>query len=729
MATFLQRIGRFSYRRRILVLSLWLVVLAALGGAAGAFSGKTSDEFRVPGTEAQATMDKISGALPQYADSSGQVVFAAEPGERLDPAKVAPAVQAIGKVEGVTGVLDPFKAHAVSKDGRIAFAQVTFDRKTDDLSEATRQAVKDASHVPGVQVEYGGDAFQPSVEVGGGEVIGVGVAVLVLLITFGTLIAAGLPLLSAIVGVGVSITALMALTGRFEIISTAPVLAVMIGMAVGIDYALFIVSRHLQNLRNGMAPEDAAALANGTAGSAVIFAGGTVVVALAGLTVAGVPFLTAMGLSAAGAVVVAMLVAVTLLPALLGFAGRRVERLRIPGLRIPGLRIPGLRLPGLRLPGLRLPGLSRRQRGEDGSNTGNAGERWARFVVRRPWAVLVAGLSVLGVLAIPATDLRLGLPSGGSYAEGTSPRKAYDLISDGFGPGFNGPLLAVTDVRNAQPVAQKLATMPDVATILEPSTSGDTAVITVIPKGGPNDESTEDLVSSIRDLPDVSVTGTAAANIDISKKLGDALPPFLAVVVGISLLLLALAFRSILVPITAIAGFLLSIAASTGAVVAVYQWGWLTEIFPVTKVGPIASFLPILLIGVLFGLAMDYQLFLVSRMKEEHAHGADPRTAVVTGFGNGARVVTAAALIMISVFGSFAFGHDPGVQPIGFALAVGVLVDAFLVRMALVPAVMALLGRAAWWFPRSLERAVPNVDMEGTALERDVDRQPELASR
>ncbi|RSN67783.1 MMPL family transporter [Actinomadura sp. WAC 06369] len=694
MTNLLHRLGRLAYRRRAAVLACWLALLAALGGAAAAYSGQVSEEYRVPGTEAQQTLDRIAGTLPEYANASGRVVVAAPHGERLDPRDVRPVVQAVGRVPDVAEAVDPFAARAVSPDGRIAIVQVVFDRRVDDLGEAPREAVRDAARASSgdLRVEFGGDAFMPAVEVGGaGEAIGVGVAVVVLLITFGSLVAAGLPLLSALAGVGAGMAGLYALTGPLEIISTAPVLALMIGMAVGIDYALFVLSRHRQNLAAGLDPEDAAALAVGTAGGAVVFAGATVVVALAGLAVAGVPFLTVMGLSAAGAVVVAVLAAVTLLPALLGFAGRAVTRFRVPGLRGGAPDGAGL------------------------------GARWARLVVRRPVPVLLGGLALVGVLAVPAQDLRLGLPGAGSFPASTTARQADDLTAEGFGPGFNGPLIAVVDggPDAARRAVAHISALPGVAAVLPPGASPDgrTAAVTVIPEHGPDTAATEDLVEAMRAEPGVAVTGTTAANIDVSRKLGDALPPFLAVITVISLALLTLAFRSVLVPLKAVAGFLLSVAASLGAVVAVYQWGWLAGLVPVNKVGPVASFLPILLIGVLFGLAMDYQVFLVSRMREEYAKGADARTAVVSGFAGGARVVTAAALIMIAVFGGFVASPDPIVQAMGFALAVGVAVDAFVVRMGLVPAAMALLGRAAWWFPRPLDRIVPRMDLEGADLE------------
>lgn len=729
MALLLYRLAGLCYRRRHAVVAVWLVALLAVGGLAAAFSGKTTDEFRVPGTEAQTTIDRISDRLPEYANASAQVVFAAPEGESLTTPErreaVSAAAAAIGKADGVAQVVEPFSAQAVSEDGRIALTQVVFDTRLHDLGDGPRDAVREATESAekaGVQVEFGGDAYTPTVTVEGGEVIGVGVAVLVLLITFGSMLAAGLPLLSALVGVGLGMAGLLALTGSYDIISTAPVLALMIGMAVGIDYALFIVSRHRQNLAEGMEPREAASRAGGTAGSAVVFAGATVVVALAGLAVAGVPFLTVMGLSAAGAVIIAMLVAVTLLPALFGYAGRSVDRLRLPGLG----------------GGKKKPDEGKKAgRGEKnpGSAKPSAGERWVRGVARRPVLVLIACLVGIGTVAIPAKDLRLGLPGNGSYPESTSARQAYDLVSEGFGQGFNGPLIAVAEAKGPAPLseggvkqlAQKLAQLPGVETPLPPSVdkSGQLAAIPVIPKGGPDSRATEDLVADIRDEGEraaadagmkLTVTGTTAANIDVSKKLSDALAPFIAVIVGISLILLALAFRSLLVPLKAVVGFLLSIAGSAGAVVAVYQWGWLSDFIAVPKVGPVVSFLPILLIGVLFGLAMDYELFLVSRMKEESSRGAAPKDAVIAGFRDGSRVVVAAALIMISVFAGFVIGHDPIVQPIGFALAVGVFIDAFVVRMTLVPAVMILLGKAAWWFPRFLERTVPHVDMEGERL-------------
>jgi RND superfamily putative drug exporter len=480
----------------------------------------------------------------------------------------------------------------------------------------------------------------------------------------------------------------------------------MIGLAVGIDYALFIVSRYRAELADGTDHEQAAGRAVGTAGSAVVFAGLTVVVALAGLTVVGVPFLGEMGVAAALTVVIAVLIAVTLLPAILGFAGDKI-RGRLPGLR--GGPKPGR------------PGM---------------GERWARFVGRHRVATLLVAVAGVAVVAIPAASMQLGLPNDATAAPESTQHKAYELVSDGFGPGANGPLMVVVDTTGTSDpqgaVAATAKRITDLGAMPMPpraNRTGDTTIMQVIPKTGPSDTATEDLVADIRaaaaQLHDstgatISVTGQTAANIDVSEKLADAMLPYLALIVGLAFLLLMLVFRSIVVPLKATIGFLASVAATFGAVVAVFQWGWLTDLLGVESTGPIMSMLPILLIGVLFGLAMDYQVFLVTRMREDYVHGAvhgiPAREAVATGFSHGARVVVAAALIMTSVFAGFVLAEDSLIQSIGFALAFGVAVDAFVVRMTIVPALMSLFGKAAWWLPRWLDRVLPDVDVEGAKL-------------
>ncbi|WP_029430577.1 MMPL family transporter [Blastococcus sp. URHD0036] len=729
MAVFLHRLGRWAFHRRRTVLLAWVLALVALGGLAGAFGRDADAQLSIPGVESVTALETLDQRFPESgaAGASARIVFAAPEGSAVtDPPYAAAITDALARAadaDQVAAVSDPFQRQGVSPDGSIAYATVSYHAQVDEITDDARAqllAVADDAEDAGLQVEFGGEATQAVAAQGAAEAIGVLVALVVLAITFGSLLAAGLPLLTALMGVAAGMAGVTALSAVVDLTSTAPTLGLMIGLAVGIDYALFITVRHKEQLRAGMDPRESAGRAVGTAGSAVVFAGLTVMIALAGLTVVGIPFLTTMGLVAAGMVGVAVLVALTLVPAMLGFAGNRFDRWKVPGLR-------------------------RRQAALASGDS--AGTRWARWVTRRPVAVLVAGVVGLGVIALPALDLRLGLPTEGDLGAETTQRQAYDLLAGAFGPGFNGPLTVLVDATDApDPQAAFAATataigeLDGVATVAppQPNEAGDTAIVSVIPADGPAAAGTESLVHDIRDLrqgltgdtgSELAVTGNTALGIDISEKLGAALPVFLVVVVGLAFLLLMLAFRSILVPIKATLGFLLSLAATFGALVAVFQWGWLADLLGVESTGPVLSFLPILLIGLLFGLAMDYEVFLVSRMREEHVHGAAPTEAVVGGFRSGARVVTAAALIMGSVFGGFILGHDATVKSIGFALAFGVLVDAFVVRMAIVPAVMTLLGDRAWWLPRWLDRALPDVDIEGAALERrDADAERELAT-
>ncbi|WP_327640127.1 MMPL family transporter [Kribbella sp. NBC_00482] len=712
MATYLYRLGRFAFRRRRFVLLVWLGLLAAGAVGAGTLSGPTANGFSIPGTESQRAADLLNERFPQAGADAGtaRIVFQAPAGQKLtDTAPVQQTLDRLAAAPQVARVVDPFSAKAISADGRTGYAQVTFkvtaQEVTPEVQEAIATAVEPA-RAAGLTVEYGGDAMQPQGEQQLTEVIGIGVAAVVLLITFGSLIAAGLPLLSAIIGVGLGVTAISTISGFVDIGSGTPILALMIGLAVSIDYALFIMSRYRHELSSGLEPEEAVGRAVGTAGSAVVFAGLTVVIALAGLFVVDIPFLTQMGLAAAFTVVIAVAIALTLLPALLGFAGRRVLGGRIPGLR-----------------------------GGDPEAAGRTtiGRRWAGFVTRRPLAVLVVTVIGLGTLAIPATDLELGLPDDSTAAPDSSQRKAYELLSEGFGPGFNGPLMVVVDAgasTNPQTAATATAAavrgLPDVTMVTPPvfNPAGNTALLTVIPSSGPSTQQTKDLVEAIRAMPDkdraeVAVTGATAVSIDISDKLGSALLPYLSLIIGLAFLLLMLVFRSILVPLKATLGFLLTVVATFGALVAVFQWGWLAGLFGISgQTGPVISMLPVFLIGVVFGLAMDYQIFLVTRMREEHVHGATPRAAVVDGFAHGARVVTAAAVIMTAVFSGFILSGETLIREMGFALALAVALDAFVVRMTVVPAVMALLGRHAWYLPAWLDRLLPNVDVEGDSLRR-----------
>ncbi|RSM73097.1 hypothetical protein DMB66_03355 [Actinoplanes sp. ATCC 53533] len=718
MASFLYRLGMFAFRRRWAVLVAWLSILAAALIGAFTLSGPTQDSFSIPGTPAQKAIDLLADRFPQASadGATARVVFAAPTGQKLsDPANkqaITAAVAGLKKTPQVASVRDPFTAGTISQAGTIGFAQANFTVAADSLTDTARTGlttVVEQARAAGLNVEVGGDAIDTPTEQGFGEIIGVGVAAVVLVITFGSMIAAGLPLLTALLGIGIGIGAITTLSGFVDLSAQTPVLALMLGLAVAIDYALFIVSRYRAELAAGHSPADAAGRAVGTAGSAVVFAGLTVIIALAGLTVVGVPFLAQMGLAAAFTVAVAVLIALTLLPALLGFTGHRITAGRIRGLR------------------------------PEHTRTGDTmGLRWVRAIARRPVAALLIAVVALGVIALPATRLRLGMSDDSTAAPDTTQRKAYDLLSTGFGPGFNGPLVVVVDVstgtaaQTAGQVARQLRDLGDVASVSDPTINqaGDTAILSVIPASGPSDTATKDLVRAIRDTDGdvpgaaIAVTGLTAVNIDIAAKLGAALAPYLCLVVGLAFLLLMLVFRSLLVPIKATLGFLLSVAATFGAVVAVFQWGWAAELLGVQQTGPIISFLPVILIGIVFGLAMDYQVFLVTRMREDYVHGTPAREAVITGFGHGARVVTAAAIIMISVFSGFILAPDAIIKSVGFALGVAVLFDAVIVRMIIVPAVLTLLGDTAWWLPRWLDRLLPDVDVEGEKLRRRLDDVP-----
>ncbi|MGW8953330.1 MMPL family transporter [Streptomyces sp. NPDC055709] len=711
MATFLYKLGRFAFRRRRLVALLWVALLALAGVGAASAPTATSSSFSIPGTEAQKAFDLLEERFPgASADgATARVVFKAPEGQKMtDPAHKAEVRKVVAELRSgsdqVASVVDPYQAKSVSRDGAIAYTQVSYKVSGMELTEKDREALTEAGQEAkgaGLTVEIGGDALQAAPETGASEIIGVAIAAVVLVITFGSLVAAGLPLLTAVIGVGIGVSTITALANVLDLGSTTATLATMIGLAVGIDYALFIVSRYRAELAEGRDHEEAAGRATGTAGSAVVFAGLTVVIALVGLAVVNIPMLSKMGFAAAGTVAIAVLIALTLIPALLGFAGKRVL-------------------------GRKARAASRGKTGPADGDKPNMGTRWARFVLRRPVAVLLAGVVGLGVVAIPATSLEMGLPDDGSQPTSTTQRKAYDLLSDGFGPGFNGPLLIVVDgdKATADGTAKDIQKLDGVAAVT-PATynkAGDTATITVIPEDRPSSAETEALVHSIRDTSgeNVHVTGATAMNIDFSQRMNDALLPYLALVVGLAFLLLMVVFRSVLVPLKAALGFLLSVVAALGAVVAVFQWGWLGSLFGVEQTGPIMSMMPIFMVGVVFGLAMDYEVFLVTRMREAYVHGERPGQAIVTGFRHGARVVTAAAVIMIAVFAGFIGSGEQMVKMIGFGLAIAVFFDAFVVRMAIVPAVLALLGHRAWWLPRWLDRVLPSVDVEGERL-RELD--------
>ncbi|MEV7616297.1 MMPL family transporter [Streptomyces sp. NPDC089799] len=728
MATFLYQLGRFAFRRRWLTLLIWVLIFGGVGAAASSAPPPPADTFTMPGTESQKAFDLLKEKFPAASadGATARVVVRAPKGEKVSGTERKAAVSALvadmAKAPGVAAVADPFQAGAVSKDGTTAYAVVTYKAAATTLKDEEHDGLTkalDKARDTGLTVEAGGDAIEVEAAAGGTELLGVLVSAVVLLITFGSMIAAGMPLLTALIGVGVGLSGILALGSTFGLSATTGTLAMMIGLAVGIDYALFIISRYRSEVTEGRTPEEAAGRAVGTAGSAVVFAGLTVIIALAGLAVVNIPMLTKMGLAAAGTVAVAVLIAITFVPALLGFAPirtlRRVDRPALKG-KEPSAR------------------LRRRMEKEAARTKPNLGTRWARYVLRHPVAVLLVGVLGLGAVALPATSLELGLPGEGTMATDTTQRKAYDMLSESFGPGFNGPLTITVSAKDATAAAgsaaQALAKVKDVESV-SPATANpanDTAIVSLVPSTGPTEHDTEVLVRSIRDgvsgiegssgADEILVTGQTAAFIDFSKTLDDALVPYLALVVGLAFLLLVLVFRSVLVPLKAALGFLLSVSAALGAVVAIFQWGWLAEVFGVKATGPVISTMPIFMIGVVFGLAMDYEVFLVSRMREAFSHGEEPREAVATGFRYGGRVVSAAAIIMISVFSAFMTESNDLIKMIGFALASAVLFDAFVVRMAIVPALLALLGKSAWWLPKWLDRMLPNVDVEGTGLDR-----------
>ncbi|SNT15078.1 putative drug exporter of the RND superfamily [Micrococcales bacterium KH10] len=598
----------------------------------------------------------------------------------------------------------------VSSDESAALVAIQFNDSIFDVPEEAKDeiaAMAESAGIDGVSVLPSSDISQaiPKI-VGTAEIVGVVIAAIVLLVMLGTFAAAGLPLLNALIGVGVAALGALALSSVVEFISVTPVLAVMLGLAVGIDYSLFILNRHRRQLKAGMEVYESIGLANGTSGNAVGFAGSTVIVALLGLNLTGIPFLGLMGTVAAVAVAIAILVALTLTPAMLGLLGERA--------------------------------LNRRER----SKAGSGGQLRAATKPMSTWravATLVVGTVALGVIALPATSMRLGLPDGSSEPVESAAYQAFTTVADKFGPGTNGQLLVVatlddpvteeTAVLQQAAVVEKLIGHDDVTAVAPIGYSEDGTILAfqVVPAEGPSAESTAELVHTLRDQSPldvdgqqatIGVAGNASAGIDVSDKLADVLPMYLTVVIGLSLLILMVAFRSVLVPLTASLGFVLSLFASFGGITAIYQWGWLSNVFDVHAPGPILSFLPVIMIGVLFGLAMDYQLFAVTGMREAYAHGVPARLAVVRGLNSGRSVVTAAAIIMISVFGGFIFAESTMIRAIGFGLAFGVLIDAFVVRLLLIPAAMHLLGDAAWWFPKWLDRLVPDADIEGAQLER-----------
>ncbi|MEX0152159.1 MMPL family transporter [Microbacterium sp. LMI1-1-1.1] len=619
----------------------------------------------------------------------------------------------------------------VSEDGATAIVNISFSEPRLELPESSKEAVIEhftAEPVDGVGVAFNTEIAQGVPEIlGVGEAIGVAIAAIVLIVVLGSLLAASFPIVTAIVGVGIGAMATLSFSGLVQMASVTPILGVMLGLAVGIDYALFIIYRHRRQLLQGSDVVESIGLANGTAGNAVVFAGTTVIVALLALNITGIPFLGLMGTAGAVSVAIAVLIAVSLVPALLGLAKTRILSRRARARLAEGTAVA---------PAATDDGEHPRRAAGTAEHPRRGGTAVRPMSTVRAVVTMIVATVALLVVAIPALSMRLGLPDGGSEAEDSTAYQAFTWTQDAFGEGANSPLLvtaafpdglAEEDVVATQlDVARELAAQSDVVSVAPVAVSDDRTLgaFQVIPAEGPNAVSTEQLVRDLRALPPVDgdielgVAGAAAINIDISEGLADVLPLYLVVVVGLSFLIMVMVFRSLLVPLIATAGFVLSLFATYGAVTAVFQWGWLGDLLGVHNPGPILSFLPVILVGILFGLAMDYQLFLATGMREAWAHGSAPRLAVAQGFRAGRTVVTAAAIIMIAVFSGFIASDSVIIKSMGLGLALGVLFDAFVVRMLLIPAVMHVLGGAAWWLPKWLDKIVPNVDVEGSALER-----------
>lgn len=768
MAELLYRLGRLCSRRPWAVVTVWLslLALAAVGFAVG--RGPLAAGFDIPGTETARVTAELEEKLPDLSGGYGMVVFRATTGQPItatQQAAITRVVEEARQLPYVVTVIDPFATEQqrldqqrqiddgaalldryeqqvpdgpdgalmrqvlaeqrrqlelgaqlleyardvplVSRDGSTALANITYRVSRLDLPDSAKNATREHfenNPIEGIETSVSIEIAQTLPAVfGQTEAIGVGVAAIALMLMFGTVFAAGLPVVTALIGLGIAVLATYGLSGVVPMASVTPIIGIMLGLAVGIDYALFIVNRHRRQLVSGLDVPESIARANGTAGNAVVFAGATVLVALLALNMTGIPFLGLMGNVAAAYVAVAVLVAITLVPALLALVGPRVVNRRL------------------------------RQR---------AARRRPGRPVRRmshPRAIVsvLVGATALLVLAIPALDMRLNLPDGLSEPVDSTQYRAYKVLAEQFGEGVNGPLLvAAATPTAASSQTERLEVQARIAGLIAKqdgivavapaavSEDGQYFAFHVVPVHGPSSAATESLVNDLRALSPLDdgtvlgVAGQATGNIDMSAKLKEALPRFILLVVGISMIIMMIAFRSLMLPVIATVGFVLSLLATYGALVATYQWGWLSPLFGVHDPGPLLNFLPIILVGVVFGLAMDYQLFLSTGMREAYVNGQPARAAVLTGFRAGRWVVTVAGIVMISVFAGFVFADSAVVRPIGFGLAFGVLADAFVVRLLIVPGLLHIAGKSAWWLPKWLDRIMPHVDIEGASLAR-----------
>ena len=706
----LGRLGQWCYDRRRLVLVLWVAGLIGLTIVAQAVTGQFTDRFGSGHSESDQVQTILQQAFPSRAGDTGNIVF-----QTSQPVTSPTSQAAIGRVIGqvqplpyVSGVRSPFAPGAgsqISSNGHIAYAIVQFDTQTANLPKSAAQKVVDtarASAAPGFNVQLGGAPIEKAVQAspGASEAVGILAAIIIMLIAFGSVIAMGLPILIALFGIGAGVAIIDVISHVVTVPSFGTQLAGMIGLGVGIDYALLVVTRHRRALADGLAPRDSVALSLATSGRAVLFAGSTVVISLLGLLVMNLPFMYGLSFGAIAAVALVMIGTLTLLPAMLGFAGHAIDRLRVPTRRPTETQRPPLSF------------------------------RWSRVVQRRPWPATIGALATLVVLAIPLFSMNLAFTDAGNGPPSLTTSQAYDLLAEGFGPGANGPLVLAAHMPEAagRPTVDRLATQlratPGVAQVAPPAfnAADNTAVITVIPGTSPQDNATKSLVHRIRDnvVPSVTSTsgvrvlvgGVTAAAVDSANYISGRLPWVIGGVVIVSFLLLMAVFRSLVIPLKAAAMNLLSVGAAFGVIVAVFQWGWLGSVVGISRTGPIDPWIPLMLFTILFGLSMDYEVFLLSRIREEWRRTGENATAVADGLAKTARVITAAAAIMVCVFGSFVIGDLRVLKVFGLGLAVAVFIDATVVRMVLVPAVMELLGKANWWFPRRLDRIVPRLGVE-----------------
>ncbi len=724
MAKLLYKLGFFASRKAKLVISTAIVLLLTIGGVALALGFNFDDDMSIPGTPAQKTIEMLEEEFPEVGKAGAQlqVVLKAPEGQTLvDPdmqAAIGELAKEITELDGVDMVVTPDMLQNYNEDQTIAYLMAMYDVPSKEVTFNQVDDIRATFHITedaGMQTElYSSETEIYPIEIHFlTEVIGIGIAFVVLFFTFGSLILAGMPILTASIGLVIGLLGIVIAANFASIAFVCISLAAMLGLAVGIDYGLFIISRFRQEYAKGYSIQQSIAIANGTAGTAVVFAGLTVIIALVGLAVPQIPFLTTMGISAAVTVLLAIFIAILVVPAALSLFGDKiippVERKKTTAERFTDrVKLSGKFTKG-----------------------------WALLLNKMPAVVAIVCISFLSVVTIPFFHMELGLPDDSFYEEGTDQRDSYDLLKEGYGEGVHASLVVVAKatekdgevVSKIEKLTADIAAMDhvDMITNVVPKESGDMAVITLNPTTGPNADETIDLVQKIRDADyegmELHVTGTTAMNIDISEKLSEALPVFTALIIGLAFIIFMVVFRSLLVPLKAVLGFVLSLGATLGFVTWVVQDGNFYEIFGFATSSPVLNFLPIITIGILFGLAMDYEVFLVSRMREEYTHTGDARKAVLAGIRDSGGVVMAAGLIMIAVFAGFMMAPDPMTKVIGLALTFGVIFDAFIVRMMIVPAVMLLLGKAAWYMPKWLDRILPNVDIEGESIIKELEKE------